>query len=650
MAVAQTHVTSTTPMGATLLPEGATFRFWAPGARRVYLVTNPGDNYQPDSADQLARDTASGHWVGFAPGVTNGTTYLFWVVGEGSSGFKRDPWARELGGSWPQYVCVVRAVDEYPWHDAGFRTPDFADLTVYELHVGVFSAVDDRGHDRRPHRVSKLLDVLDRVEHLVDLGVRAVQPLPVVEFRTTSSQGYNGTDIYSPETDYCVDAGELPDYLVRVNRRLAGKGFPPLTASQLTGHVNQLKAVVDLLHLYGIAVLFDVVYNHAGGGDLDDQSLDHVDRPAAPTVFNNAYFQPTDFFAPVFAFAAPEVASFLVQNAVMFLSDYHADGLRFDEVGVITDHNGGRGFCQALTSTLRWVKPQALLLAEYWRDPRAAALWAPADGLGFDAGYSDELRLAVREVIAAAATGASAQLDMRRLAASLELPWGVPARWQEYTYLENHDLLLADPSAGHNQLRMVELAGGVASGWWAHSRCRAATALLLTAPGIPALFMGEEFLESRRWSDDPDATELFIQWDVLSSGDRARTDFFRCTQGLLHLRQALPALRSEGLHVFHVNVADRILAFHRWVPGEGEDVVVVLSLREEPFDFGSYRLGFPAPGRWTEVFTTDAYPGYPQEWVRGNPAGVNADGPPMHDLPASAGITIPPNGLVVFTR
>ena len=148
----------------------------------------------------------------------------------------------------------------------------------------------------------------------------------------------------------------------------------------------------------------------------------------------------------------------------MFLSDYHADGLRFDEVGVITDHKGGWQFCQELTSTLRWVKPQALLLAEYWRNPRAAALWASPSGLGFDAGYSDELRLSVREVIGAAATGASAQLDMCRLARSLELPPDVPARWREYTYLENHDLLLADPSEGHNQLRMVELAGGVASG------------------------------------------------------------------------------------------------------------------------------------------------------------------------------------------
>ena len=144
MAVALTHVTESTPMGATLLPDGATFRFWAPRALHVYLVLNPGDIYRPDGADELLEDPGTGHWSGFAPGVRNGDTYLFWVVGEGSSGFKRDPWAHEVAGSWPRYACVVRALDEYPWHDGEFQPPGFPDLTVYEFHVGVFSAVDDQ--------------------------------------------------------------------------------------------------------------------------------------------------------------------------------------------------------------------------------------------------------------------------------------------------------------------------------------------------------------------------------------------------------------------------------------------------------------------------------------------------------------------------
>ena len=98
MAVAQTHITSTTPMGATLLPDGVTFRFWAPLAQQVYLVLDPRDTYQPDPADEARLRPRQRTLGGLRVRRHNGATYLFWVVGEGSSGFKRDPWARELGG------------------------------------------------------------------------------------------------------------------------------------------------------------------------------------------------------------------------------------------------------------------------------------------------------------------------------------------------------------------------------------------------------------------------------------------------------------------------------------------------------------------------------------------------------------------------
>jgi 1,4-alpha-glucan branching enzyme len=648
MPVGQTHIGPATPMGASLVADGSTFRFWAPRAIHVYLVLNPGAGYQPNPGDELARDPATGHWTGFVPGVADGTSYLFFVVGTGGAGFKRDPWARELADNGWRYVCVVRGIDEYPWHDAGFRPAGFADLTVYQLHVGVFSALDEQGRDIRGNRVSKLLDVLDRVEYLADLGVQAVQLLPIVEFRSPSSQGYNGTDIFSPEIDYCVAGNELLVYLDRVNRRLTAKGQPPLTLEQLTGHVNQLKAFVDVLHLYGIAVIFDVVYNHAGDG-LDDESMQYIDRPQVRGPGEDAYFQANVHIGPIFKFTDPEVESFLIDNAVMFLTDYHADGLRFDQVTVIDD-NGGSRFCQDLTNTLRWVKPQALLLAEYWGASRARALWAAPDGLGFDAGYTDQLRDALRAAVGQAAAGASADIDMERLGASLQPAGGVPAAWQSYTYVENHDLELDADGEGHRTPRIVNIGGGLASGWYAHSRCRVAMGLLLTAPGIPALFMGQEFLEDKLWSDDPHRANLFVWWGAIEGGDRARLDFLECTRGLLRMRRQLPGLRSVGLNVFHVNPLDRVLAFHRWAPARGDDVVVVASLRESPFEFGSYQLGFPVHGPWTEAFNTDAFPGYPHPWIQGNAGGVTADGPPMHGLPTSAGITIPANGLLVFTR
>jgi 1,4-alpha-glucan branching enzyme len=118
----------------------------------------------------------------------------------------------------------------------------------------------------------------------------------------------------------------------------------------------------------------------------------------------------------------------------------------------------------------------------------------------------------------------------------------------------------------------------------------------------------------------------------------------------LWLRRSQPALTADGLNVFHVDPPNRILAFQRWVPGAGHDVVVVVSLNEVSFDFGSYELGFPHTGEWREVFNSDVYDRFVNPNVRGNAGGVTARPEPRHGLPACADITIPPNGLLVFAR
>ena len=436
----------------------------------------PGDTsgYQPSPADELLKDPATGHWTGFLPGVGDGTVYRFHVSGGRTSGFKRDPMARELCGSYPEYRCVVRDPASYPWHDAGFLPPAFNDLVIYQFHVGVFSARDDAGQDIRPYRVATFLDALERVEYLADLGINAVQLLPVVEFHGPWSVGYNGTDIFSPEMDYCVDEAEVGRYLPRVNRLLANSGHTPLTASQLSSQPDQLKAFIDIYHLHGIAVVIDVVYNHAGG-DLDPQSLDYFDLPASPGADNSLYFSTAGWAGGrVFEFAESGVRAFLTDNARTFLEEYHADGLRFDEVRVIT-WNGGRGFCQELTASLRSSKPSAVLIAEYW-GPRGEAVWRPPAGLGFDVEYSDRFRDGVR----GPRTGVRWRLRHRRhgrLGAALQRPADLPSAWQAYNYLENHDLQLDEPGRGtvnHASFgwptRAMPVRGtpGAAHGWrWA---------------------------------------------------------------------------------------------------------------------------------------------------------------------------------------
>jgi 1,4-alpha-glucan branching enzyme len=631
-------------MGATLIAEGATFRAWAPRALALHLRLNATAAWIPDDANLLVKDSA-GYWTGFVPHVRDGDAYRFWVVGSGGAGPKRDPYARELGPGFPECDCIVRNPRSYPWHDQGFRPPVFNDLIVYQLHVGTYYAVDAAGRDRRAPGGAKFLDLLERVPYLVDLGVNAVQPLPIVEFATEHSLGYNGTDYFSPEMDYAVPAPELPRYLETANRLLAARGRPPLGLEHLGTHPNQLKALIDICHVYGLAVILDVVYNHAGG-DFGDESLYFFDRAVNRGNDESLYFTSQGWAGGlVFAFHRPEVRQFLIDNATFYADEYHVDGFRYDEVTVI-DRFGGWGLSQDLTDTLHFRRPEAPQIAEYWSADQSWVIKPTAEGgAGFDAVWSDRLRGAVRQALAEAATGRDARVTLDRLRDALDRPPGFPAAWRAVQHLENHDVVYA----GHadREPRIAALGDATnARSWYARSRARVALGWLLTASGIPMLFMGQEFLEDKPWSDSPDPRTL-IYWDGLET-DPAMRDYLRFTRDLIALRRRHPALRGEPLRVFHSRDDNRVIAFHRWIEGRGRDVLVVASLRESTW--WSYRLGFPRAGRWLEAFNSDVYDHFPNPEVAGNGGAISAEGPPAHDMPASADIVIPANALLVFTR
>src|SRR5579862_2147107 len=121
MPASQNNIDANTPMGANLVPEGCTFRTWAPRANAVY-VGGPFTNWQTQAAAQLV-SLGGGHWGGFIPDVTDGTEYKFYVSGQGSEGWKRDPYARELSATpaYPQSNCIIRDPSLYPWHDQDFQ-------------------------------------------------------------------------------------------------------------------------------------------------------------------------------------------------------------------------------------------------------------------------------------------------------------------------------------------------------------------------------------------------------------------------------------------------------------------------------------------------------------------------------------------------
>jgi 1,4-alpha-glucan branching enzyme len=651
MAVVPNRVDRTGAMGATAWQDGAGFRTWAPNAHTVAVVA--GDRlaaaqdpaWRPGQQDLLA-PLGDGTWGGFVAGLRDGDPYMFFVDGAGSTGWKRDSFARELTltPAFPDSFCVVRDPAAYPWHDQDWRPPAFSDLIIYQLHIGTWWAQDDAGNDVRAARGGTFLDAAERLGHLRRLGVTAIQLLPVQEFETAFGLGYNGVDYFSPEGQYVLPPPALPGKLAAINTMLASFGKPPLTAPQLEPGIAQLKCLVDLCHLHGIAVILDLVYNHAGGG-FDDHSLWFYDRQANGDLNHSLFFTDQGWAGgEIFAYWNQWVAQFLIDNARYFLTEYRIDGIRYDEVRVI-ENNGGREVCQHLTETVRATNPAAIQIAEYWNPDRPSAIRQPPEGLGFDAELGDGLRDALRDLLGQAAGGAQAPLDLSAVAASLVPPAGFADAWRAVQFLENQDLTYA----GHaGAARVPMLADGSdRHSWYARSRSRVVTSLLLTAPGIPSLFMGEEFLEDKDWSDDRGANGL-IWWEGLGAPDPSMRDFLRCVTDLIQLRRTQPALRAGGARVSRAQNFERVIVLHRWVEFEGSDVMVVASLDELPKH--GYAIGLPFAGTWREVFNSDVYDNFPNQGAVGNGGSVEASGGPLDGFGASAALTLPANGVIVLVR
>ena len=211
---------------------------------------------------------------------------------------------------------------------------------------------------------------------------------------------------------------------------------------------------------------------------------------------------------------------------------------------------------------------------------------------------------------------------------------------------ENHDIVYD----GREQ-RIARLGDpAIPRSWFGRSRARVATGISLTAPGIPMLFMGQEFLEDKQWSDNFDSHhDLLLYWAGLDGGDKQMLDHLRFTRELLGLRWQHPGLRGQGFRVVHAHDQNRVLAFHRWVEGEGHDVMVVVHL--STFNRFDYRIGFPGGG--------DVARGLQQRRLRElgqsrrrrqRRAASSPDPQPLHGFDHSAALVLPANSLLVFAR
>ena len=561
-------------IGAWPTDAGCFFRVWAWHANRVQVFVQDGPYWEADDESiefDLVRDSA-GYWSGTLEDARPHQLYRYRIT-NGTDVFDRlDPAARDvvhsglmLGDPSNRNGSVIPAAK--PFRFSPFKRPRFADYLIYELHVGTFAGRNDHVNKNW----ATFRDVESKFEYIKHLGFNCIELMPIHEFALERSWGYNPASFFAPESSY--------------------------------GSPQSLKHFVNAAHEHGLAVILDVVYNHAGPGDNVLYNFDgfmHED---------GIYFEggPITPWGRGPAWWKQEVKDFFYQNALQWLEDYHCDGLRFD---VTTAINGND--LRVVMERLRSEFPDRYFIAEHLPDHP----WIVNTGkfcATWDADSHHECQRAL-----------AGQNPLEKVKSFLgwegyDEPWNLV----KYT-LGSHDDIgddhggdaedgLTDWDKRHRYF--VDQVGG-RDNWYARAKCRLAWALNVAMPGAPMLFMGSEchmaspYVAWGYWHDGSDSRgDHRFNWD--SAGDSIGIEMRRLVAAANHVRRSNKALRSSSLTIPHEDHDNQVLGFVR--QHDGNVVLTVVNLSDENFTDHSYavRTGDHF-GKWTQLLCSQdaAYGGW----------------------------------------
>jgi len=497
-----------------------------------------------------------------------GARYLF-VVGGNE---RPDPASRLQ----PDGVHAPSAVvpEEFEWHDARWRGIPLDDYVIYELHVGTFT--DEGTFDA----------IISRLDALRELGITAVELLPVAQFPGARNWGYDGVYIGAAQNTYGGPLG--------------------------------LKRLVDVCHARGLALVLDVVYNHLGpeGNYLAEYAPYFTDRYKTP------WGLALNFDGP----RSDDVRWFFIHNALQWIDEFHVDALRVDAVHAVVDHSA-EPFLQDLTGAVH-ARAEELGRRVYTiaesdlNDPRVITPRAQL-GLGFDTQWSDDFHHALHALLTREQAGYYAGFgkvsDLARVLTDGYLYTGQhsPYRGRKYgrkpatrngaqfvVCAQNHDQV-------GNRMNGDRLAGLVP-----REKLRLAAAAVILSPFIPMLFMGEEYGETAPWQyftshGDPDLIEAVrrgrreefeeFQWEGEAPDPHDEATFLRSKlQGhhpdeslralyrdLLRLRREQPSLRTLDLAAVRTEANDQtgVLVVRRG------DATIVFNFSDEERVAADVRVG-----------------------------------------------------------
>jgi len=588
-------------MGAIPFESGVAFRVWAPHADKVSVTGSFND--WSESAHPFSQEE-NGFWYAEVPEAKIGDQYKF-VIRNGEKKLERiDPYAREVTSSVGNGIIHKTQFD---WGTVNFQMPEWNEMVIYELHIGTFN--NQPGGP--PGNLNK---AIKKLPHLKELGINAIEVMPAMEFAGGFSWGYNPALIFAIENEY--------------------------------GGAEAFKEFVKAAHNLGIAVIFDIVYNHLGPSDLSLWQFDGwSENNKGGIYFYNDRRSKTPWGDTRPDYGRGEVRQYLRDNALMWLNEYRIDGLRWDMTAFIRNVHGndsdpqndlpdGWNLMQSINQEMKKQKPRKISIAEDMKMNHAITSDVKNSGAGFDAQWDDRFVHTLRNTVIAPS---DADREMNALRDIITHRFNVDA-FERVIYTESHDEI------ANGKARVPEeIDPGKASSRYAKKRSTLGAALVFTAPGIPMIFQGQEFLEDD-WFHDKDP----IDW----SKKETYHGIFQLYRDLITLRlnknNNTRGLTGQNVNVFHVNNNDKVIAFHRWRKGgAGDGVIVVANFSDKNRD--NYTIGFPREGAWKVRFNSD-WNGYDSEFGNFSSGDISANRGQRDGLPYNAAIGIGAYSLIMLSQ
>ena len=582
-------------MGSLLSPDGTTarFRVWAPNAASVQVVIDDESVQGGVRTIGLAAEGTTGNWSADRIPAAANTKYQYKITTRpGPDNDTSQDWLRtdaralqvEGADSASKGYIVAPFSAQQP-----FTTPSFENFVIYQLHVGSFTGLNDGVTNPTP--TSTFVNVIAKLDYIRGLGFNAIELLPISDFRADinggAGEGYGPSDMYASENLYATS----PDRAV-----------------------TEFLQLIDAAHSKGLAVILDVVYNHAGISanrywQYDGNCSGDNGIPGG-IYFVHGYHTP---WGEGFALWQQEVKDFILDNARMYLRDYKIDGLRFDAAQAIQ-----ADVLSAIVWTLRGEFPDKYLIAEYngndgntstsgWHDPFGE--------LGFCATWDLSSPWNTFDFLNGNAT-------VDKLLARIG-SFSDPNPWHSIYYLTgSHDQIY--PGDNRAGAYIAQRFGGRLNGY-ARAKARLAWALNATLPGTPMLFMGTEGHIDGFW-DPVVGTGYDHRLDWLAIGNDLGSPMQRMVADINNLRWEHPALRAPGGQVTHVDGQNGVVAFKRF-NNEGDVLLVVVNAGDGQWGSNDYGVNVGGDtGQWREIFNSQA-PLYGGVNTVGNPGdGIGANG------------------------